>query len=169
MNIIAGTEKGHKIYAPDNIRPTRAMVREALFSIIDVNNSTFVDLFSGSGAIGLEALSRGAKRVIMVERSRKAIKYIERNLKKLGHDATVISNSVSSALKSLEVEADFVFMDPPYDTDLIERTLDGVRNIISEETIIIAEVPSGKEVNHGNFKIVKEKVYGDSSLVFLKL
>ncbi|MEJ2567511.1 MAG: RsmD family RNA methyltransferase [candidate division WOR-3 bacterium] len=108
MNIIGGIAGGHKVYAPDNIRPTRGKVREALFSMIDVEGKTFLDLFAGSGAVGIEALSRGATKVVFVERSRKAASYIKRNLDKTRFEGEIINKSVSAALENFESTFDFV-------------------------------------------------------------
>lgn len=168
MNIIAGIAKGHKIYAPDNIRPTRGKVREALFSIIDVNGRTFLELFAGSGAVGIEALSRGASRVVFVERSRKAVNYIKRNLDKTRLKGEIINKSVSATLDSLDDNFDFIFLDPPYKTALVKKTLKKIDAVLKDSSIIIVERPSSEEFEYNGFKTVKSKVYGDTSLSFLK-
>ncbi len=168
MNIIGGIAKGHKIFAPDNIRPTRGKVREALFSIIDVQNKAFLDLFAGSGAVGVEALSRGAARVFFVERSRKAANYIKRNLEKTKLKGEIINKSVSATLDNLDEKFDFVFMDPPYKTDLIMKTLKKIDAVLKKDSIIIVERPSDEELEYNGFEIFKSKIYGDTSLTFLK-
>jgi len=168
MNIIGGLAKGHKIYAPDNIRPTRGKVREALFSMIDVNGRAFLDLFAGSGAVGIEALSRGAVKVVFVERSRKAATYIKRNLEKTKLEGKIINKSVSSTLDKFEDTFDFVFMDPPYKTDLIMKTLKKIDVVLKNDSTIIVECPSNEEFEYNGFKIIKSKIYGDTSLTFLK-
>jgi len=168
MNIIGGVAKGQKIFSPKNIRPTRAIVREALFSIIQVADRTFIDLYAGSGAVGIEALSRGSSRVIMVERSRKAVSYIQRNLEKTGLEAKVINKSVESALPSLKIKADFIFMDPPYNTNLIPKTLRHIDNILKEDSIIIIEYPTDNIPYYNGLREIKNKTYGDTSLLLLK-
>jgi 16S rRNA (guanine966-N2)-methyltransferase len=168
MNIIGGLARGHKIFAPDNIRPTSGKVREALFSMINVEGKTFLDLFAGSGAVGIEALSRGAKRAVLVERSRKAVVYIKRNLEKTHFEAEIINKSVSSTLDKIEETFDFVFMDPPYNTELIKKTLKKIDVVLKDDSIIIVERPSDAEFEYNGFKIIKNKIYGDTSLVFLK-
>jgi 16S rRNA (guanine966-N2)-methyltransferase len=168
MNIIGGIAKGHKIYAPDNIRPTRGKVREALFSIIDVQNKTFLDLFAGSGAVGIEALSRGAARVIFVERSRKAANYIRRNLEKTNLEGEIINKSVSATLENFEDKFDFIFMDPPYKTILVMKTLKKIDAVLKNDSTIIVERPSNEEFEFNEFKTIKSKVYGDTSLTFLR-
>lgn len=168
MNIIGGVAKGHKIYAPDNIRPTRGKVREALFSIIGVQDKAFLDLFAGSGAVGIEALSRGASRVVFVERSRKAATYIRRNLEKTNLKGEIINKSVSATLENFEDTFDFIFMDPPYRTELIRKTLKKIDAVLKEDSIIIIERSSNEGFEYNGFKIFKSKVYGDTSLTFLK-
>jgi len=168
MNIIGGIAGGHKIFAPDNIRPTRGKVREALFSIIDVNGKAFLDLFAGSGAVGIEALSRGASRAVFIERSRKAATYIKRNLEKTKFEGEIINKSVSSTLENFEDTFDFIFMDPPYKTELVMKTLKKIDVVLKNDSTIIVERPSNEEFEHNGFKIIKSKVYGDTSLTFLK-
>ena len=168
MNIIGGIARGHKIFAPDNIRPIRGKVREALFSMIDVKGKAFLDLFAGSGAVGVEALSRGAAKVVFVERSRKAANYIKRNLDKTKLKGEIINKSVSATLESFEDTFDFIFMDPPYKTELIKKTLKKIGAVLKDSSIIIVERPSNEEFEYNGFKIFKSKVYGDTSLTFLE-
>lgn len=168
MNIIGGIAKGHKIYSSDNIRPTRGMVREALFSIIDISGKTFLDLFSGSGAVGIEALSRGASSAVFVERSRKCVSFIERNLEKTGFEGRVINRSVGSALKFLDEKFDCIFMDPPYRSGLIEKTLQNLDDNLKDESVVVVESPSDFSYEINGFRMVKEKNYGDSALRFFK-
>jgi len=168
MNIIGGIAKGHKVYAPDNIRPTRGKVREALFSMINVEGKTFLDLFAGSGAVGIEALSRGATEVVFVEKSRKAASYIKRNLDKTRLEGEIINKSVSATLENFKYEFDFVFLDPPYKTELVKKTLNKIDTVLKKGSIIIIERPSDEELYYDRFEIVKSKVYGDTALTFLK-
>ncbi len=167
MNIIGGIAKGHKVFAPDNIRPTRGKVREALFSMIDVEGKSFLDLFAGSGAVGIEALSRGAAKVVFVERSRKAASYIKRNLDKTRLEGEIINKSVSAALENFESTFDFVFMDPPYKKELVMKTLKKIDAVLKKDSTIIIERASDEELDYNGFKIFKSKVYGDTALAFL--
>jgi 16S rRNA (guanine966-N2)-methyltransferase len=168
MNIIGGIAKGQKIFAPKNIRPTRAIVREALFSLIQVYDKIFIDLFAGSGAVGIEALSRGASKVVMVERSRKATEYIERNLEKTGFEAIVINKPVEPTLNTLDIKADFIFIDPPYKRDLIKKTLQNIDKILKKDSTLIIEYPTGDVPYHNGYRIIKNKKYGDTSLLILE-
>ena len=122
MRIVAGTRKGHRIAAPKGVvtRPTGDRVREAAFSLIGpVEDATVLDLFAGSGAMGLEALSRGAARCIFVERDRAACRVIQTNLEKLRlTGAVVVNRDVVAALREERARGrrhDLALVDPPYD------------------------------------------------------
>jgi len=122
VRIVAGSRKGHRIAAPKGIvtRPTGDRVREAAFSLIGpVEGAAVLDLFAGSGAMGLEALSRGASRCVFVERDRAACRVIQANLEKLRlTGAIVLNRDTGSALRDERARArryDLVLADPPYD------------------------------------------------------
>jgi 16S rRNA (guanine966-N2)-methyltransferase len=121
MRIIAGSHKGHTIFAPRGLdtRPTSDRVRENVFNIVGpVDGATVLDLYAGSGAMGLEALSRGAARAVFVERNADAVRTIERNLDKLRLRATILRQDAVTALAA-EAGAgrkyDLVLVDPPYE------------------------------------------------------
>jgi 16S rRNA (guanine966-N2)-methyltransferase len=120
MRIIAGSRKGAKIVAPRgrDTRPTGDRVREAAFNLIGpVEGMTVLDLFAGSGAMGLEALSRGATSAVFVERDRTAVRAIDRNLEKLGFEARVYPDDVGPRLRTEAAGGrryDLVLIDPPY-------------------------------------------------------
>ena len=119
MRIVAGSRKGHTIYAPKGLdtRPTSDRVREAAFNLIGpVDGASVLDLFAGSGAMGLEALSRGAERAVFVEADRAACRAVERNLEKLHlTSARVVCNDVMRFLATARGTYDLVLVDPPYD------------------------------------------------------
>ncbi len=122
MRIVAGSRKGHRITAPKGVvtRPTSDRVREAAFSIVGpVEEAAVLDLFAGSGALGLEALSRGARSCVFVERDRGAARVIQANLEKLQlTGATVVNRDAAAALRSERESGrsfDLVLVDPPYD------------------------------------------------------
>ena len=122
MRIVAGSRKGHRIAAPEGvmIRPTSDRVREAAFSLIGpVDDASVLDLFAGSGAMGLEALSRGAARCVFVEREREACRVIQANLDKLRlAGAVVINRDAVATLRDERTRGrrhDLVLVDPPYD------------------------------------------------------
>ena len=122
MRIVAGSRRGHRIAAPKGVvtRPTSDRVREAVFSIVGpVEGAAALDLFAGSGAMGLEALSRGAASCVFVERDRAAARVIQANLEKLGlTGATIVTRDAAAALRDDRERGrhyDLVLVDPPYD------------------------------------------------------
>ncbi|HEY3541723.1 MAG TPA: 16S rRNA (guanine(966)-N(2))-methyltransferase RsmD [Gaiellaceae bacterium] len=118
MRIIAGTHRGHRIEAPPGrgTRPTSDRVRENVFNILGpVDGAEVLDLYAGSGAMGLEALSRGAARAVFVERDAGAVRAIERNLDKLRLRATVLRQDAVAVIAAETRKYDLVFVDPPYD------------------------------------------------------
>ncbi|MGN0376363.1 MAG: 16S rRNA (guanine(966)-N(2))-methyltransferase RsmD, partial [Suilimivivens sp.] len=121
MRVIAGTARSLKLKTPEGMdtRPTTDRIKETLFNMIqmDIPGSIFVDLFSGSGGIGIEALSRGARHAYFVENAKEAVSCIQENLvfTKFTDRATLLKQDVLSALSLIsEKEADIIFMDPPY-------------------------------------------------------
>jgi 16S rRNA (guanine966-N2)-methyltransferase len=153
MRIIAGSHRGHTIYAPHgrDTRPTSDRVRENVFNLLGpVEGVSVLDLYAGSGAMGLEALSRGAVRAVFVERDGEAVRTIERNLDKLRLKATVLRQDAMSALAA-EAGAgrkyDLVLVDPPYDMYLyvqpqLARYLPAV---LAEGGVVVVETGAGVE------------------------
>ncbi len=128
MRIISGRFKGRIIKMPRGIRPTQDKVRKALFDILgDITGLSFLELYAGSGAVGLEASSQGAGRVLFVERDRRCIKQIKQNLQVSGlSDYRVIGRDVIEAVKQLgqqDEKFDIIFLDPPYYRDFAKKTL----------------------------------------------
>ena len=118
MRVVAGEFKGRRLQAPRGrrTRPTADRVREALFSMLgDVSGARVLDLYAGSGALGIEALSRGAESAVFVERDQQALAAMRRNLEAVGAEADVRRQDVSRFLARTEGTFDLVFCDPPYD------------------------------------------------------
>lgn len=132
MRIIAGRFRGQRIDAPPSgTRPTSDRVREALFSVLtargDLEGAVVLDLYAGSGALGLEALSRGAARLVAVERSRAAAAVLRRNAARLGVRVEVHTLPVATFLaRDAPAVADLVLLDPPYDLEVVEADLDAL-------------------------------------------
>ena len=144
MRIIAGSHRGHTIYAPPgrDTRPTSDRVRENVFNILGpVDGATVLDLYAGSGAMGLEALSRGAERAVFVERDPDAVKVIERNLDKLGLRGTVLRKDAVSALASETRKYDLVLVDPPYDMypDVQPQLVRYLPSVLAEDGVVVVE------------------------------
>lgn len=177
MRIIAGKYKKTTLFTlegDDITRPTKDMVREALFSSININSETcFLDLFSGTGAIGIEAISRGAKDVIFNDINKKAVGIIRKNLDKLNEKRIVYNLDYADCLKQiLTYRFDYIFCDPPYNFDEYERLLLKISeyNLLSENGIIIIEVRKNTDLNeeYADFFSYKEKRYGISKLLYFK-
>ncbi len=179
MRITSGFLKGRKILEVQDkrVRETLDVVRESLFNSLrgSIDNKIFYDLFAGSGAVGIEALSNGASFSIFVDNSFKSIKTIIENLKNLSifERAKVIKKDVLRFLKSADPslpKGDFIFLDPPYSFGLGEKVLEIIKssNIIKEETIIIYE-HSKREIYKTELNIIKTLKIGETYLDFLSL
>lgn len=183
MRVIAGKARRIQLNTikGDNTRPTTDRIKETLFNMIhnqlyDIN---FLDLFSGSGAIGIEALSRGAQKAILVEKNREAVKCIKLNLEKthLTDQAEVLCDDVFSVLNRLQSKKevfDIVFMDPPYNKALEKNVLIFLAksDLINENSTIIVEASLETEfdyVKELGFEIVRDKRYKTNKHIFLKL
>ncbi len=181
MRVIAGSAKSLKLktIAGMDTRPTTDRIKETLFNMINplLYHAVFLDLFSGSGGIGIEALSRGAKSCVFVEQNKAAIGCIKDNLAftRLQDRSRIIQDDVLHALKRLEssVVFDIVFMDPPYDREYEKEVLHYLTysNIIHEKTQIIIEASGHTDfsyVGELNFQMEKQKEYKTNKHVFLR-
>lgn len=173
MRIITGDFKGRRLEMPEtnNIRPTTEKVKEAVFSIIagNLEDAVCVDLFAGTGNLGLEALSRGAARCYFADNSRESINIIRRNIKMCRAEewSSVIPGDFEKVLMRLGEKGekiDIFFLDPPYSKGLYEKCFSLIREygLLAEEGIIIAEhnVRDLMDEEICGFKTLKEKKYG---------
>lgn len=180
MRVISGKCRGTHLMAPEGMetRPTTDRIKETLFNMIafDIPECQFLDLFSGSGAIGIESLSRGAKRAVFVDQGEKALACIKANLEKtrLTADAKVIGTNVLDAIRMLarNHEAfDIIFLDPPYALEGIDRILEAIEknNLLNEEGYIILERSTNSIVKLPQSLVLwKEKQYRTTTLSFIK-
>jgi 16S rRNA (guanine(966)-N(2))-methyltransferase RsmD len=153
MRIIAGTHRGHTIHAPPGLgtRPTSDRVRESIFNIVGpLDGAEVLDLYAGSGAMGLEALSRGAARATFVERDGDAVRTIERNLDKLRLKATVVRQDAVTALAreaGTGRKYDLVLLDPPYDmyADLQPQLARYLPAVLAEDGLLVVETDARVE------------------------
>lgn len=178
MRVIAGNAGGLKLKAPGGLatRPTSDRVREALFDILStkVVAANFLDLFAGSGAVGIEALSRGACKAIFVEKQRAAKEIITENLRWTGFvdQAEVLCLPVERALRFLakgETKFDLIFMDPPYNLGLVPKTMDLLANAdLAKAALVIAETLTGEELptSFGLLTLTRRVEYGQTALNF---
>jgi 16S rRNA (guanine(966)-N(2))-methyltransferase RsmD len=183
MRVIAGKARRLQLKTPEGFetRPTTDKTKETLFNILNpyIADSDFLDLFSGSGAIGIEALSRGAKYAAFVENNKPALDCIRANLKftKLDGQAEVLAMNVTEAIRALEVKGkvfDVIFMDPPYNNLLEKEVLLALEksNLIYCDTIIIIEASLKTDFDYlddTKFKIFKKKEYKTNQHVFIEL
>lgn len=180
MRIISGAAKGTRLYTleGETTRPTLDRVKESLFNIIQnkIQDSIFLDLFSGSGAIGLEAVSRGAKKSILCDRSKDAIKIIKNNTQKthLENKVEIFNKDFKELLKSDIKKIDIVYIDPPYKTDYIFESLKIIteNNNLNEDGLIILETDELdrilKQIDKLKIEIIDQRKYGRVYLIFLK-
>ena len=154
MRVISGKARGVNLKTPDGVltRPTIDRVKEALFSIInfDIPASNVLDLFGGTGQLGIEALSRGAKSAVFVDQRDDACKLIKENLRrtKLEQDAKVVRMDYLDYLKRCKDKFDIIFLDPPYAEVFLENALKCITeiDILQSGGIIVAERPLGKDL-----------------------
>jgi 16S rRNA (guanine966-N2)-methyltransferase len=189
MIITAGKLKGRKVktLASNDVRPTSAIVRESVFNIVMLTEAgtifyagetRFLDLFAGSGVIGLEALSRGAREVVFTEKNPAAIKCLKQNLS-IVEEQDKISLIAGDALKILdrfeEGSFNFIYIDPPYKAGLYEPVMLKIREkgILAKDGIIILEhagsTDMSKIVQEWGFEVYKTKAYGDTGLTICRL
>lgn len=175
MRIISGKARGTKLSSLDGLetRPTTDRIKESLFNLLQLNfhDASVLDLFSGSGALGLEAASRGAKKVLCVEMNKQAAMVIQQNIDKtrMGDCVKVVVSDAMNQVKNLsEASIDVVFMDPPYAKGIVIPMLENLseHHVMSEEGIVVIEhekelmLPS----TIGIFEMVKSRTYGITTI-----
>lgn len=168
MRVVAGTYKGRRLAAPrgTRTRPTADRVREALFSMLgDVGGARVLDLYAGSGALGIEALSRGAESAVFVERDARAIAAVERNLAAVGVEATVLRQDVLRFLARADGTWDLVFCDPPYDSAsrLAGPLAERLPALIADDARIVTESDKRNPLQLP-FPLLVERAYGDTRI-----
>ena len=181
MRVIAGTARSLQLKTLDGLdtRPTTDRIKETLFNILApyLYDCIFLDLFAGSGGIGIEALSRGAMEAVFVEKNPKAMACIKDNLKhtRLERRALTISSDVMTALYRLEGEKqfDYIFMDPPYNQGLEKQVLAYLAepDLLAHRGVIIVEASKETSLDYLDdlgFQVIKEKVYKTNKHVFIE-
>lgn len=182
MRVVAGKARSLQLMAVPgmDVRPTTDRIKETLFNMItnEVPGSRFLDLFAGSGAIGIEALSRGAEKAVFVDKSRAAIQCIQKNLEhvKMSKDATVLQLDALASISRLEQKKeqfDVIFMDPPYDCMLEKQVLLRLADstIVTENTLIIVEASLATEFDYleeNGYRVRKDKLYKTNRHMFIE-
>ena len=180
MRVIAGRARSLKLKVPqgEGTRPTTDRIKETLFNILqgEILGCTFVDLFAGSGGIGIEALSRGARYAWFAENNREAVSCITKNLSftKFADQATLLKGDVFNSLSLIrEKEADIIFMDPPYGCGFEESLFTSLSRMpyVTENTLLILETQIKKELDfleRKGFTVIREKKYKTNKHVFIR-
>ncbi len=181
MRITGGSAKGRQLFLPKGcpIRPTADLVKEALFSVLrSVAGRSFLDLFAGSGSVGIEALSRGAARAVFVEKNRSLAHAIADNVGRCGFDdrSEVLAMDAQRAIRSLSERKtcfDILFADPPYETGFLAPTLQSLAGawLVSQDGVVVLQhslreaVPEHEVIG---LVLTDQRRYGDTLLSFLK-
>jgi len=172
MRVISGILKGRNIkgFTIDGTRPTMDRVKESLFGSIQnyIPNSICLDLFAGSGSLGIEAISNGAKKCYFVDKNKIAINTINENIKSFNiqDKSIIIQNDYNNALKHFKdnnIKFDVIFLDPPYDMHIIDNILKyiSINDLLLDNGIVVCEVDNKYlESNYNNLDLIKEKKYG---------
>jgi len=171
VRIIAGEKKGHRIAAPRGVttRPTSDFVRETAFNLIGpVDGATVLDVFAGSGALGLEALSRGAERATFVESDRDACRTINANLDKLRLKATVLCQDALRALAAERAAYDLVLADPPYDYAGLDRLGPQLRRVLAPDGLLVYQSDARTEPEIEGLRVRASRKYGSARLTLFE-
>lgn len=178
MKIISGVLKGRKLkgYQLEGTRPTMDRIKESLFAMIQekIQNSICLDLFAGSGNLGIEAISQGAKFVYFNDFNKKAFQKIGENINdfQIQNDTKILNFSYQKALSFLkDKKLDIIFLDPPYDTDYIQKSIQLIEKyeLLNQDGVIICESNEFNKIKYSSHFIpIKEKKYKDKWVVIIK-
>lgn len=175
MRIISGFYKGRKIDALPHrdTRPTTDKVRENIFNILGPLDGDVLDLFAGTGALGIEALSRGAESCIFIDGAKDAVNILKKNTEDMDEPVEIYRNDYRRALKALakrEKSFDLIFLDPPYDRNIISFALSEIKklDILNENGRIVIEAGKNESFKNPGFDNVREVVYGTVKVNILK-
>lgn len=180
MRIIAGLARGRKLMAPkgyDVTRPTLDRVKEAMFNIIQnrTYGSCVLDVFAGTGSLGLEAVSRGARKCFLVDKDKDTFSFLEQNVKKLGFSEiceTINKDSYEflSVIHRKKEVFDIIFIDPPYNKNMIPSVIELVdtKKLLNEGGIIVTKVDAGEKIYEGttNIALTDYRKYGNTTVCF---
>lgn len=180
MRIISGTSKGRKLVTPrsQSLRPTSDRVKESIFNILqdDIVGKVVLDLFAGTGNLGIEALSRGAKKTIFVEKGRQALRLIQRNLTQFGLEerSEILPKDANRAIGILKQRGesfDLILMDPPYEKGLIQKTLMKLNSypIYHKDSILVIEHDRREPLSTvmDGWNLIRQRRIGDTLISFL--
>jgi len=182
LRVISGKVRGLKLDTPKNldVRPTTDRVKESLFNIINpyIRESNILDLFAGTGSLGIECLSRGAKNCVFVDKSKESIGIVKSNIKKarVENESTILNIDFKDAVKRLSVQKqkfDVIFMDPPYYENMFIDCLKSIDefSLLKEDGLVVVEHDTNDlfDDNIGRLYKSREKKYGNTTITFYKL
>ena len=177
MNITAGIYKGSKVKIPDEkiVRPTLSKIRgsifNTLFSMIDLEGKSFLDMFAGSGIMGLEALSRGFESVLVLEKSVKVAKVLKENYENIKIKPNLIIGDSLKLLPKLSERFDVIYIDPPYFSGIYEECLKKIQenSLLKNDGIVILEHVTEISWAEFGFKLIKQKKYSGKFVTFLSV
>jgi 16S rRNA (guanine(966)-N(2))-methyltransferase RsmD len=173
MRVDSGRYKGRRLLENkfEHIRPTTDKVRQALFVKLQffVPDKKVLDLFCGTGAIGIEALSHGARSVVFVDKDIRSVQMTKQNLKNLGIEQKVVKCDALIFLEKCTEQFDLIVLDPPYKSGLYEPVLKKIKekNLLGDEGIIVCEHAKEDSFDYQNFAVIDEKRYGSITLTYL--
>lgn len=176
MKVIAGTLKGKVLKGPKNIRPVTSFIKEAIFNILqftDWQNVNVLDIFAGAGNFGIEAISRGARRVVFIDLSKGTSRYINQNLRDLRWNGAIYIGDFRDVIKKLFKKGEkfnIIFADPPFDMGLgceVLKSLEAI-DILENEGILVLRVRDKEVIAFSDYWNVEKRQYGDSLVYFLK-
>lgn len=175
MRVISGKFKSKQLSSPtsDNIRPTGDKVKQALFTKLHffVPDAVCLDLFSGSGALGIEAISNGAKQVVFVDKDRRSVALTKKNLQSVGVNAKVICADYKTALDILDNKFDLILVDPPYKSGVYDDVMLKIaqKNLLNDDGYVVCEHPNELTIFAPDFELVDKKRYGTVTLSYYQL
>lgn len=177
MRVISGSARGRKLSAPEGFdtRPTTDRVKESVFNIISpyIPAENVLDMFAGSGAMGIEALSRGCAHAVFLEHTKSAMQTAEKNIEgaRLSDRAETVLGDAFSYLGRTNEKFDIIFLDPPYNTGLLSRALEEISRggRLADGGIVVAECESGgEEPDCGDFETIRRAKYGKTVICILR-
>ncbi|HKW69539.1 MAG TPA: 16S rRNA (guanine(966)-N(2))-methyltransferase RsmD [Candidatus Dormibacteraeota bacterium] len=175
LRVAGGEARGRRLKAPKNIRPTQGMVKQAIFNMVGprIEGATVIDLFAGSGALGIEALSRGAAYVVFVDQEPRGLAILRQNLDALGFKecGQVVRGDVVRWLEtqpSVVASADFIFLDPPYDDVVLDRALKHLDRGVSRATVMAEHSRRQNLPTLSRLQVDRERRYGDTVVTVLR-
>lgn len=176
MRVVSGTARGRRLVSPDgyDVRPTTDKVKESVFNIIqfEVEGVRMLDLFAGSGQMGIEALSRGAEFAVFVDSSKKSLDAVRSNLAAVGFSdrAAVVFGDSLNYLNGCRDKFGVVFLDPPYHKGLIPKAFELLPNVLDENAVVVCETKADEELpeNFGGFEKTKEYKYSSIKITLYR-